>query len=1426
MKHATHYCSVIRLLAFVVLLIGGVAFLWWSMQKTDWTMRESLLNRTRLIAEAIDIDRIVRLSGDARDVAKPEYRRLKQQLAALRHMDPQCRFIYLAGCKSNGEIFFYADNEPPESEDYSPPGEVYEAATREFVRVFATGASIVEGPVSDPWGVWVSAFVPIFAPDTGKLVAVLGMDVAADRWRWAVMYKCAPPAAIILALLAMFPIGMALLSYRASSGGAARWMCHAGPALAFVVGLLLTTLSSWKANECEQYAFNEAFARLAESRTAAFAETIRQLQQSELEGMASFLRCAENVSAEQFHQYTAHLVQNPAVRNWDWIPVVPASEKDRFEASVRAEGSPDFMIWEQDDRGKRSPATGRDYYYPVLYTASGAQNRAFRGYDIGSTSALRATLKAAASSQLSTAIAPLPFANEPKKQRGISVYHPVFDRNDPTRLRGFAVALLDVHTMLEASAREGSILEQIVLVQPDGKRTVLAASHTSPSPLPAEPSLIRPVLAFGQVFALTSRVSNDFLHSHPMKARRLVLVAGFLLSLALAVVLSMILRRRDELQRLVDEQTANLRESEHRFDRLAEHARTYTWEVDASGLYTFVSPVMEAVLGYRPEELVGKVHFYDLHPEQGRDAFKTASLEVFARRGDFRSLENLVQTKDGRTLWLSTNGLPISHPDGSLQGYRGNDTDITERKQVETTLRESEQRAAAQRTAMAQLVLQQYPDCGSMQQSLEHIAEVLTKTLNVARASIWRLSDDGSELRCLTIYRSDSQTHGGGEILKVNNLPQYFEAIGHDTRIGVEDAQNDPRTSELRDSYLIPHGVTSLLDAEIVVEGKLVGIVCCEHVNGKRTWHSDEESFVATAAAVIAQLHADRQRRKAEAALQASRDAIEASRAQYEQAVSMISDVIWRYEVDDQGRFIGGYISPVVDRLLQLPPGAIDSDFEKYYAHVHPEDLPMIRESLATALANERQNMAVEYRLQGPDGTMRWVRSGGSVHRQTNGHVIAFGTTSDITEQKRAEDELKQTLEAIESANLALAEFNALTESATRAKSEFLANMSHEIRTPMTAILGFAELLLGANDIDQLPPERVDAIRTIQRNGEYLLGLINDILDLSKIEAGKYDIERVSCSPAQVLADVLSLMRVRAEAKRLSLSIEYGTPIPETIRSDPLRLRQVLVNLVGNAVKFTEMGSVRMVARLLQPPDRPALLQVEVIDTGIGMTEEQIANLFRPFSQADSSTTRKYGGTGLGLTISKRLAEMLGGDISVRSEPDKGSTFTVTIETGKLEGIRLLRTPEEAAANTLSVTKPQDSAAIRLDGRILLAEDGPDNQRLIAFVLRKAGAQVTVVENGQLAYDAALDAQQRGEPFHLILMDMQMPVMDGYEATRQLRAAGYTRPIVALTAHAMTGDDAKCRNAGCDAYLTKPINRVEFLPGVAEHLKPSTQPIT
>jgi len=395
-------------------------------------------------------------------------------------------------------------------------------------------------------------------------------------------------------------------------------------------------------------------------------------------------------------------------------------------------------------------------------------------------------------------------------------------------------------------------------------------------------------------------------------------------------------------------------------------------------------------------------------------------------------------------------------------------------------------------------------------------------------------------------------------------------------------------------------------------------------------------------------------------------------------------------------------------------------------------------------------------------------------------------------------------------------------DAANRAKSAFLANMSHEIRTPMTAIIGYSDLLLEPRG-DGDPHQREHLASTIRRNADHLLTLINDILDLSKIEAGHMEVECIATNWRAVLGDVISLMRKRAAEKGLTLETEVAGRVPEQIDTDPTRLRQILVNLVGNAIKFTDVGGIRVVARLCDGSDHQTpRLEFQVIDTGIGIGEAAREKLFQPFTQADASTTRRYGGTGLGLTITRNLARLLGGDVHCDSAPGEGSTFTVTVCTGPLDDVVMLDRPREAEDRAALRQGRFDQDKPLLHRRVLVAEDGIDNQRLIKLMLTRLGAQVDVANDGQEAIDQVNEVVAEGLPYDIVLMDMQMPRLDGYQATRALRDRGYTAPIIALTAHAMTGDRERCLDAGCDDYTTKPINRDKFLKAVTAQL--SDQP--
>jgi signal transduction histidine kinase/CheY-like chemotaxis protein len=418
---------------------------------------------------------------------------------------------------------------------------------------------------------------------------------------------------------------------------------------------------------------------------------------------------------------------------------------------------------------------------------------------------------------------------------------------------------------------------------------------------------------------------------------------------------------------------------------------------------------------------------------------------------------------------------------------------------------------------------------------------------------------------------------------------------------------------------------------------------------------------------------------------------------------------------------------------------------------------------------------------------------------------------------RHADRILRQQYEKILAREADLVHEKQKAEAAARAEGEFLANMSHEIRTPMTAMLGFAQTLSEQDRLGDASSQPSRAIETIQRCGAHLMQIVDKILDRARLRAGRLELKHIAFSPTAIVEEVLSLLRPQAEAKGLALELEVDSSTPAAAESDATRIRQILINLVGNAIKFTEAGAVRVTAGYRDHRGEP-MLQFEVIDTGIGMSPDQIKAMFEPFTQVDGTTTRSHEGIGLGLTICKGLSALLGGTIDVESEPGKGSTFRVNVPCTVVDRARLLQADGEVSAvEKREGPRTLERARRRLRGRVLVAEDNRDNQRLIADTLQEAGAEVELADNGAIAVEMVREWQHRGRPFDLVLVDMQMPILDGHEAARRLRGMGYEGPIVALTAHAMQTDRQKCLEAGCDDYLAKPIERQRLVRLIARY---------
>ncbi len=806
------------------------------------------------------------------------------------------------------------------------------------------------------------------------------------------------------------------------------------------------------------------------------------------------------------------------------------------------------------------------------------------------------------------------------------------------------------------------------------------------------------------------------------------------------------------------------------------------WDWNPATGSLVVSDLWASMLGYRVDELPATIAAWTdrVHPDDLPVAL--SALERSIREKTDYASEHRLRHRDGAYRWVLTRGRCIRRDhQGLATRFVGTYVDISARKAAEA--RETTHAATMSMIASG-------APLGSI---LEFIVHAIETASPGALCSILLLDDSRQRL-----------TSGAAP-----SLPAFYNSaidglsIGPSTgscgsaaysgkRVIVEDVQNHPFWTNFKDLAAQANLRSCWSEPISGAAGEVLGTFAIYHHEPRVPTPAEtdliEEAarFVAVAIerhrSTVAQQQSDR-------ALLHAHERLQATNAALEEAQSVGAIGSWSFDLGTGLVEWSRQTFRLFGRDESLPPPSY-ADVLTDYA---PADAARLDAAVRRTIdAGDPYSLVLKTSARYPD--VRYVRGEGRAKRDATGCVVAlFGTVMDVTAEVERTDELR------------IAQQRA--EEGSRAKSEFLANMSHEIRNPMTAILGFAEVLAIEAASDGAPPARLDAIDTIKRSGKHLISIINDILDVSKIEAGQMTAESIPTRPAGIVNEVVSLLRIKALEKGLDLAAACDATVPDSVLSDPLRLRQILVNLVDNAIKFTNAGGVRIAVRTA--PDDPAAsrLLFEISDSGIGLNPQQIERLFVAFEQADTSMTRRFGGTGLGLRISKGLAAILGGDITVSSEPGRGSAFTLSLP---CRAASTLGAPEAIPSST--------APDVPLNGiRILLAEDGADNQRLIAIILRNAGAEVAIVNNGQEAVEAlTIDGTLTGPlieppPVGILLTDMRMPEMDGYAAARLLRNKGCTLPIIALTAHAISGGEARCLAAGCDAYASKPIDAAKLI---------------
>jgi PAS domain S-box-containing protein len=1325
---------------------------WWTVARADREMRLSLLQQTRLLAEALDAESIQALTGTAADLENPEYLRLKNQLTATRTVIPQCRFLYLMGRNAHGKLFFFADSEPVESRDYSPPGQIYEEAPVEYRRVFNTHTESVEGPKTDRWGTWITGFVPLgehhensagndpkakargnpqrisagVRHASGTTRAVLAMDIDARNWNRILARAALPSALLTLALAGLLVVGAALLARRARrarcAGLPSCWLHHLEPALAVTAGTILTTFAAYIVHQRENYNRTQAFEQLAIGHTQAIADTVHILVRTELESLARFYEHNASVTPGEFQRFTAYLTKNPMVQAWEWTPVVAAADKADFEAQARAAGWIDFAIWQKDTQGKREPATGREMYYPVFQIVPMAGNQQSIGYDLGSEPLRRKALEDAARSGLTTGTDPITLVQEAGDQKSLLICRPVHDAKDPSRLRGFTLAVLRMETLLHNATSNNPALLELSLLRPDAPPETLATDSDGTKPPATTISVTLPILALGKAFAVTSHAGPTFLRLYPANATWRVALTGLGLTAALAIVICVLLRRREELERLVAERTREIQESEAYQRVLLANLPAGVVIVDpVTRTIEQVNDFAASLFGDTAEHLIGQRCHSLLCP-----ADEGACPVCDLGKAVDNSEREMLRADGSRVAILKTvKRIRLNGQEKLLECF----VDLSKRKQAEDALH--------MKTALLEAQANATPD-GILVVD-EHGKQIFKnhriKELLQIPAAILADKDDSALLKHVVGLTKDPEPF----LAKVKYLYEHRNETSHD--------EIEFLNGRVLERYSAP-----VLDKDGTSYGRIW------------TFHDITD------------------RKQAEVTL-----------AQVTDRLTLAARAggvgIWDYDVPNNHL--------VWDKQMFHLYGITQSQFsgayEAWQAGLHPEDRPRCNADIQLAITGEKE-FDTEFRVVWPDGSFRYIRALALVQRDATGQALRMiGTNWDITALKQTEEELLKTKE--------------LAEQANEAKTLFLANMSHEIRTPMNGVIGMTELLLET----RLDDEQRLHIEALQSSGEILLSLINDILDFSKIEAGKLDLEIIDFDLVTMLGGFTALLAPLAAKKGLEFNCVIAPDVPPGISGDPGRLRQVLLNLASNAIKFTPHGSVTVKVSLASATATAIVLRFAVRDTGIGIPADKQARLFKKFTQMDASTARHYGGTGLGLAISKQLVHLMDGEVGVTSAVGQGSEFWFTA----CFAPALRPTP---APTSQTPPPPPGNRQHWRSLRILLAEDNLINQKVALGFLKNFELRADVVVNGTEAIQALATT-----PYDLVLMDMQMPEMDGLEATRLIRsphsvALNPRIPIIAMTANVIQGDEQVCLAAGMNDYLPKPLTPRSVLSALEKWL--------